>query len=87
MNQLELKNWRGYSPTAGNRLQSVKSNAIFVHNNNSVKHELAKCVSAIMLHKWGDVLYDEKLNDAIQNVSDIVSEMFKEDIERFNYQF
>ena len=54
-----------YSPNRNNRLMNCKRNVIHVNNHDSLKHELSKCVGAIMLHRWGDVKFDWKVNDII----------------------
>lgn len=49
------KNYTAYSPTAKNRLLNCKKNVIHIGSNELVRHELSKCVGAIMVHKYGDV--------------------------------
>jgi hypothetical protein len=72
----ELKNYRQYSPTAKNRLMNCKKNAIFPHNSNSIRHELAKCLGAIMIHRWGDVQFDTILKGKIKELSNYVEMLF-----------
>ena len=65
MNKQELKNYFTYHPPGGTPLKNVKRNVIFISNGNSIRHELAKALGAIMVHKWGDVKFSEKIIDLL----------------------
>ncbi len=76
--EMESKVYTRYSPTKSNRLQNVKKNAVMIHNSASVKgskhvrHELSKSLGGIMVHKWGDIKFDDKLKGMIGELADYV---------------
>ena len=72
------ENYRSYSPTRGNRLLNCKKNVIHIGSNELIRHELSKCVGAIMIHKWGDVKFDDRLIDDIKDMADGIESIFKD---------
>lgn len=53
------KNWHSYHIPGCSHIKTIKKNAIFISNSNSIKHELAKCLGAIMIKKYGDVKFPD----------------------------
>jgi len=59
---------------------TLKKNAIFLSRHNTTKHELAKCVGAIMLKKFGEVKFSKQLiiaNESMANIIDLTMKEFK----------
>lgn len=73
----DSKNYTQYSPTAGNRLQNCKKNAIFLHNNCGFSHELMKCVICLMIHKYSDFKVDDRIKSLIKEIDSHVDVLFK----------
>ena len=54
MNQVEQRNHRLYHPQGTSNMTTVKPNCVFIHEKNSVSHELMKSLICIMVKKYGD---------------------------------
>jgi len=48
-------------------------NAVFFNNNNSVRHELAKAVGALMLGRYGDIKFSQELIDQLRIFANRIS--------------
>lgn len=52
-----------------------KKNAIFISSGNTVCHELAKCLGAIMLHKHGDLKFNDKIILLLREIDTAVKDL------------
>jgi len=57
----ESKIYHSYHIPGRPHYNTLKKNAIFVSNANSVRHELSKCIGAIMIKKFGDVKFTKEI--------------------------
>jgi len=64
----ESKIYHSYHIPKQSHLYTLKKNAIFISNANTVKHELSKCVGAIMLKKYGDIKFTKQIIHLIRNI-------------------
>ena len=65
-----------YSPNQKNRLMNCKKNVIHLGANELIKHELSKCVGAIMIHKWGDVQFNANIIQQIDTLAYLIEATF-----------
>jgi len=70
MNKKETKenvkrHWLLYHIPSMSNIHRIKRDAIFVSNINTFKHELAKSLGAIMIKRFGDVKFNDKIIEAI----------------------
>jgi len=70
--------WTKYSIPGCTAIHRIKKNTIFVSNANTVKHELSKCLGAILIHRYGDIIWDEEIIYYIKEIDAIVSEKYKD---------
>ena len=64
--QLEQRKiYRSYHIPGQSHLHPVKKNAVFIANNNTIRHELSKCIEAIMLKRYGDILFNDYIKKQI----------------------
>ncbi len=68
----ENKVFRSYSRTAGDSLTGCVKNAVLIHGSNSVRHEISKCLGAIMVSRYGDVKFDKNLVDKVKLMSEYI---------------
>jgi len=59
-------NYRKYHIKGQSNVHSVKKNVIFLNAHNTIKHELAKSLGAIMLHRFGDVKFSDDIKLALE---------------------
>lgn len=71
------QNRRKYTIPGGNNYQLRSKNAIYISPSNSLRHELAKCVAAYMLRKWGDIKFEDDLTFLLKEVEDYVELLMK----------
>lgn len=57
---------------------SVKKNAIFISNANSLKHELSKFLACYMIKKYSDVKFTKELIEGINGLANIFNIIFKD---------
>lgn len=71
----EKKIYNSYKPTPGAApIHTCKKNVVYISNNITVKHELAKCIGAIMIKRFGDVKFSGKLIRLINEINDEISD-------------
>ena len=70
--KVSYKNYNKYHKPGGANYQTVPKNAICISNANSAKHEIAKAVGAYMLHKFGDILFNDKIHAALEVIDEEV---------------
>lgn len=79
MNKKEIirKHYNQYSPNSdkGQRYKTCKKNAVLINSKDTIKHELSKSIGAIMIHKYGDVKFDNNLIEKINIISEYISEI------------
>lgn len=71
------KNYTQYSPTQKNRLSNCKMNVVHLGSNETIRHELSKALGSIMVHKWGDVKWSNKITQLISDLEHEVETSFK----------
>lgn len=75
------QHWHKYHIPGMSHIHTLKRDAIFISNANSIKHELAKCLGAIQIKRYGDVFFNKDIIDALDIIEKSVlnCEPFKED--------
>jgi len=61
-----------HTPGCSNIIKRAK-NAVFFNNNNSVRHELAKAVSSLMLGRYGDIKFSPELKKQLRIFANTIS--------------
>jgi len=56
-----------HTPGCGNYIRRAK-NAIFISRHNSIRHELGKCLGAIMVSRFGDLKFNQFIIDALIDI-------------------
>ncbi len=51
---------------------TLKQKAVFVAQNVTIKHELSKCLGALMIQRYGDVFFDEEIIKHLNIIQDLV---------------
>lgn len=62
------KNWYKYHIPGMSGIHRLKKNAIFVSNANTINHELAKCLGAIMVNRFGDLKFTPKIKKCLYEI-------------------
>ena len=70
-----LNNYRQYHLPGCSNLMAVKKNVVFISNSNSIKHELAKSLGAIMIHRFGDLKFNKEILESLNNIEAEVIKM------------
>ena len=73
VNKGVITNYRKFHIPGHSNHHSIKRDAIFVSNSNTVKHELAKCLGAIMLQRYNDLKFNEEIIKALTLIDDEVN--------------
>lgn len=71
-------NQRKFHTPGQSHLRPRPKNAVFISAGISIKHELSKCVGAIMIQRVGDIKNmssGDLINTWIENISDEINEM------------
>ena len=68
-NEIINRNLRKYHIPSCSTSHHPKKNAIMISAANSIKHELAKCVGAIMIHRMGDVKFTSLVKEELESLS------------------
>lgn len=63
-----IKNWRSFHAPGCSHLRHRAKNAIYISSSNSIKHELAKCIGAIMVQRYGNVKFDSTVKTAFDDL-------------------
>ena len=76
MNGEEInKTWRQYHLPGCSNIHRVKRNVIFISNSTSIRHEMAKTLGALMVHKFGDLKFNDKILKAFNTIEEEVNKM------------
>ena len=76
LTDLEKQNWYKYHKNGGSNLTRCPLNIIHI-GNETIKHELHKCLSGITLRKYGEIHITESIKNAINTIeSEILSQQF-----------
>ena len=67
------KNYHHYHVPSMSNIHSLKKDAIFVSDANSISHELAKCLGAIMVKRFSDLKFNPEIVRALGVISDEVA--------------
>lgn len=70
------ENRNKYRIPGGANYQLRTMNAIHISSANSVLHEIAKSLAAYELHKWGDIIIDQKTVDIIAELEKHIESRF-----------
>lgn len=69
MNEQTIKhNHELYHVPGCSDLMRLKKNTISISEHCTFRHELAKCVAAIMLRKFGDVKFNDRMIELLHNM-------------------
>lgn len=71
-------NRKKYTIPSGANYQLRSKNAIYISHTNSIRHELAKCIGAYQLRKWGEVNLTEEIVKKIKELEKETKETMKE---------
>ena len=71
-------NRKKYTIPSGANFQYRSKNAIYISPNNTIKHEMAKCVGAYMLRKWGDIRWSDEVNEQLSMLQKTILKEMKE---------
>ena len=74
LNHLEIRHLKEYMTSTG---ESMKANTINITNASKVNHELSKCLGAIMIHRWGDTLWSNKLKQLMNEIETETKRLFE----------
>jgi len=64
------KHWDMYHPPSLSARHRVKKNVVFISNANTVRHELHKCIGALMYRRFGDIKTNAIINAAVRAIED-----------------
>ena len=76
--QQEENNRKKYTVPNGSPYQYRARNAVFISSSNTLKHEMAKSLGAYLLHKFGDVKFDERIIGLLAKLQTIVGEVYQD---------
>jgi len=71
LTELEKQNWYKYHKNGGTNLTRCPLNVIHI-GNESIKHELSKCLAGITLRKYGEIYFDKMVIDLITQIENII---------------
>lgn len=54
---------------------TLKRNAIFINRHNSIKHEISKCLGALILSRYSEVVFTDKIKEAINLIEEEVKKL------------
>ena len=59
--QKKNNNWFKYHIPGCSNIHRIKKNVIFISDTNTIRHELAKSLGAIMLSRFGDIKFNARM--------------------------
>lgn len=71
-----LENWRSYHVPGQGHYKTRARNAVHLNSNNTIEHELAKCIGGIMLNRYGDIKVDEIVRKEISMMAQVIRTAF-----------
>lgn len=77
-NKLIEDNRQKYILPSGAPFQYRSKNAIYISTTNRLNHEIAKCVGAYMIKKYGDFKFTDRIIGAIKILEESVKEELKD---------
>ena len=75
---IEENNRKLYKIPSGAPYQLRVKNALYLSPSNSLKHELAKCIGAYSLLKYGDIKFSDSMNQALEWLQEEFKEVMKD---------
>jgi hypothetical protein len=72
MELAEQETYRHYRAPGNNNMARRAVNTVCYAANNTCKHELAKAVGALMLHKWGEIKFNDVM---VQKITELAKAM------------
>jgi len=73
--QIIRKNYHSYHIPSMPHHNTLKRNAIFINNHNTLKHELSKSLGSIMISKYSEVKFTDKIREAINLIEEEVNKI------------
>lgn len=71
-------NYRKYHRSGCQAYVKIPKNAIFMNSGSTVKHEMAKALGAYMVNKYGEVKFNKKIIDLLEELQIVVKEELKD---------